>query len=104
MFPYFPRAFAFQEGFAHGAGSHGVVKAFIPVFWDFEFGICCHKMGEYGYFCARWAKGDGVCYVQEYSFYFLVAKEPCVGYKCYGLKLYAGQLQGVQVTGCFFLR
>ena len=59
-------------------------------------------MGEYGYFCARGSKGDGVCYVQEYSLYFFVAKEPCVGFKDYGLKFYAGQLHGVQVLGCFF--
>ena len=33
---------------------------------------------------------------------FFVAKEPCVGFKYYGLKFYAGQLLGVQVTGSFF--
>ena len=59
-------------------------------------------MCEYGDFCARGSKGDGVCYVQEYSLYFFVAKEPCVGFKYQGLKVYAGQLHGVQGTGAFF--
>lgn len=59
-------------------------------------------MCEYGYFCARGSKGDGVCYVQEYSLYFFVSKQPGVGCKYYGLKLYAGELQGVQVSGSLF--